>query len=102
NDSYLFTVLRYIHNNPVDAGLTTAPDQYRWSSYNEYLKSHSLVDVDFILGAMSRDQFVHFHQQRDNNNFLDIKEDSFRMTDAEAKVILHEVSGAESTTAFPA
>jgi putative transposase len=33
---YLFTVLRYIHRNPVAAGISKGPDDYRWSSHHAY------------------------------------------------------------------
>ena len=33
-DAYLLQVSRYIHRNPLDAGLVTRIDQYRWSSYS--------------------------------------------------------------------
>lgn len=36
-DSYLLQVSRYIHRNPVEAGLTPQPETYRWSSYRSYL-----------------------------------------------------------------
>lgn len=36
-DEYLLAVLRYIHLNPVRAGLVSHPDQYRWSSHRVYL-----------------------------------------------------------------
>jgi len=100
DDSYFLTVLRYIHNNPVKAGLSKCADKYRWSSYNEYVKSNNLVDVEFVLGIMNRDEFINFHKQEDDKNILDIREDHFRMTDAEAKIIIKEVSGAESITEF--
>jgi 3-dehydroquinate dehydratase len=99
-DSYLLTVLRYIHNNPVKAGLSQSADKYQWSSYNKYLKYNNLVDVEFVFGMMDRDQFVNFHNQQDDENVLDIRDSSFKMTDAEAKLIIKEVSGAENTTDF--
>lgn len=37
-DTYLLTVLRYIHQNPVKAGLTKTSQEYNWSSYNDYIK----------------------------------------------------------------
>jgi REP element-mobilizing transposase RayT len=36
-DSYLTRVARYVHLNPVTAGLAAAPEAYRWSSYSAYL-----------------------------------------------------------------
>jgi len=100
DDSYLLIVLRYIHNNPIKAGLSKSASNYRWSSYNEYLEPNNLVDVELIFKMLDRNQFVNFHNQRDNENVLDIRDSSFRMTDAEAKLIIKEVSGAESTTEF--
>lgn len=36
-DEYVLAVLRYIHLNPVRAGLAQAPELYRWSSHRVYL-----------------------------------------------------------------
>lgn len=36
-DNYLLAVLRYIHLNPVEAGLTKDPAAYLWSSHRVYL-----------------------------------------------------------------
>lgn len=36
---YFITLLRYIHQNPVEAEMVTAPEQYRWSSWHEYTSS---------------------------------------------------------------
>ena len=38
---YFITLLRYIHQNPVEAEMVTAPGQYRWSSWHEYSASTS-------------------------------------------------------------
>ena len=35
NDLYLMSVVRYIHNNPVKAGISSV-DRYRWSSWYAY------------------------------------------------------------------
>jgi len=37
SDQYLFALIRYIHLNPVRAGLTSDPAGYRWSSHRAYL-----------------------------------------------------------------
>ena len=36
-ESYLDRLTRYIHRNPVRAGLASHPGDYRWSSYREYV-----------------------------------------------------------------
>lgn len=37
-DEYLAAVVRYIHLNPVEAGLVKEPQAYRWSSHRAYLR----------------------------------------------------------------
>lgn len=37
SDSYMLTLSRYIHLNPVAAGMVQRPENYKWSSYNAYL-----------------------------------------------------------------
>lgn len=36
DESYFFTLIRYIHQNPVAAGLSADVDSYPWSSWQEY------------------------------------------------------------------
>jgi putative transposase len=38
NENKLLEKLNYMHNNPVKAGLTLSPADYRWSSYREYFE----------------------------------------------------------------
>jgi putative transposase len=38
-DEYLSAVVRYIHLNPVEAGIVKTPEDYRWSSHWEYLRA---------------------------------------------------------------
>ncbi len=40
-DPYLLELSRYIHLNPVRAGMVKKPEAYRWSSYPSYLSSGS-------------------------------------------------------------
>ena len=54
DDKYLFTVLRYIHWNPIRAGLVNSVTDYKWSSDSYYRKGKTgLVNVDFILDCIS-------------------------------------------------
>jgi putative transposase len=39
-DAYLLRLSRYIHLNPVTAKLSQFADQYRWSSYNGFIKGN--------------------------------------------------------------
>jgi hypothetical protein len=40
-DSYLMELIRYLHLNPVRAGMCKEPGGYRWSSHGEYLRGLS-------------------------------------------------------------
>jgi hypothetical protein len=53
-DEYLLNLVRYIHLNPVRAGLVKRPSQYKWSSHNEYLRvGRGIVDTDRVLSFFS-------------------------------------------------
>ena len=53
-DSYLLSLVRYIHNNPVRAGLAKDAGAYAWSSHGDYLKGiKCLVDTDKVLRLFS-------------------------------------------------
>jgi len=55
-DSYLLILSRYIHLNPLKAGVVKEPVEYIWSSYNYYIKNTKLpsfLNVDFILKILS-------------------------------------------------
>ena len=53
NDTYQLTVLRYIHQNSVKAGLSKNVHDYRWSSYNEYTEKPVITNTDFVLSIYS-------------------------------------------------
>ena len=56
-DAYLLTLLRYIHLNPVRAGLVTDPSAYPWSSHHEYLGRRRVpwVCTQFALAMLAND-----------------------------------------------
>jgi len=56
SNEYFLTVLRYIHQNPVKAGIAKNSEDYLWSSYNEYTGYPRIVDTDFPLGLFSEDK----------------------------------------------
>ena len=50
SDSYFTTVLKYIHQNPLKAGLCGSIGEYKWSSYKEYVQKNVIVDYEPALG----------------------------------------------------
>ena len=54
DESYLFAVLRYVHQNPVRAGICTKVSDYSWSSDRAYrTNKNDLVDIELILNTLS-------------------------------------------------
>ncbi len=54
DEGYAFAVLRYIHWNPVKAGITTVPEKYPWSSDICYRKNQSReIDIDLLLNTIN-------------------------------------------------
>ncbi|MBI5465523.1 transposase [Candidatus Gottesmanbacteria bacterium] len=55
-EPYLLEVSRYIHLNPVRAGLVTKPEDYSWSSYRTYLgkEKNPLIDTQLVLQLFSQ------------------------------------------------
>jgi putative transposase len=46
NDEYLLDCVKYIHLNPVKAGLVTSPREWEYSSYRTYLSRNTKTIVD--------------------------------------------------------
>lgn len=93
-DQYLLSAIRYIHNNPVKAEIVLKAENYKWSSYRDYLNGgNSLVDSnekEMIMNMFggSMEQFQRFHLKDDMLEFLEIKEDLEREREIKAKKIL--------------
>lgn len=55
HDEYLLHLSRYIHLNPVLAGIVNRAEDYNWSSYSEYINNTSskICEKDLILSFFS-------------------------------------------------
>ncbi len=56
-DEYATELSRYIHLNPVRAGIVARPEEYLWSSYRNYIgqaKTPEWLKTDFILGYFGK------------------------------------------------
>lgn len=86
-DSYLLEASKYIHNNPVKAGMVKYAKDYQWSSFNIYSgkekDSLKLIDKTKILGIISSNpivstkQYVEYVNKEEDKeiHMLDIEED---------------------------
>ena len=100
DDSYFLTVVRYIHQNPLKAGVCKSIDGYNFSSYNEYVKKADLVDTDFCLGIIDKEQFVEFNNEYNEDVCLEIEKENFRLTDDEAREIIFKISKCRTINQF--
>ena len=101
DDGYFLTVLRYIHQNPVKAGLCKKAEKYEHSSMGEYLSHSELVDTEFVFSMITRDQFIDFHNEENDDVCLEMEE-HFRLTDEEALQIIRKITRCKNTTEFQA
>ncbi len=56
-DHYALVLSAYIHLNPIRNGISTALEDYKWSSFNSYIgktKSFDWLDTDFILSYFNK------------------------------------------------
>ncbi len=101
SDERLIAVVRYIHQNPIKAGLVKSPCDWKWSSSQEYYDNHTnpplLLDVELILSIFSEDRikFKEYNESLNEDQFLDDKVKT-RLTDEEARPLIKEaISGYE-------
>lgn len=86
SDEYLLAAVRYVHNNPVKAGIVKSGGQFKWSSFNTYtgkdMSPKEIVDKDDVLEMFSSDRsqavkmFVDYSRECDNDFFMDIEDNN--------------------------
>ena len=76
DDLYYLSLIRYIHQNPVKAGIVKNMEEYRWSSYNDYINlSDKLTNIEFALDMLSENKinaleaFKELHESDEENDF---------------------------------
>ena len=99
DDKYFLAALRYIHQNPIKAGMVKKLENYKWSSYGEYISQRDiLTEVEYVLNILNSDRnkaiktFKKYMEEENKDKCLDneIKERK-RVTDEEAKRLIKEL-----------
>ncbi|MFC0272261.1 transposase [Metabacillus herbersteinensis] len=101
---YLLTVIRYIHQNPVKAGITKRAHEWRWSSclgyYGKINHPINMLDYNFIMGmfsddiAIAREKFKEFNERNNNDTCLDDRyNERKRLSDEEARKEIKKILG---------
>lgn len=85
SNEYFLTVLRYIHQNPIKAGLCKNVKEYKYSSYQEYIYAGKIVDKEFVYGIIEESQFEKFHEVEESQACMDVRTSyKMRITDEQA------------------
>lgn len=100
SDRYLLTVFRYIHQNPMKAGLEDFPGKFKWSSYYAYLHCHSkLVDTAFMKSYFSDTaSLLHFLSEKNSDYCMEYTPIS--KSDSDAITLIKSVTNCESLSAI--
>jgi hypothetical protein len=67
-DKYLLQLVRYIHRNPLRAGIVAEVSAYEWSSHRGYLSKSKRWDwlyKDFVLSMLTEDRRQRFRLYRE-------------------------------------
>ena len=101
DDAYFLTVLRYIHQNPVKAGICSKVEHYPHSSFCEYLYDGTWVDTEFALGMVERADFTKFNNEPNSDACLEIGVAVRRaITDTQVQYMIQKVSHCRSISEF--
>ncbi len=89
DERYFLTVLRYILQNPVKAGICPEPGDYRWSSYMEFFQPDSWIDNEFAVSMVDRTELISFICMKNEDLCMDIDE-NIKLSKKEAERIIRE------------
>ena len=103
SDRYLLGVIRYIHQNPLKAGLCKDISEYEYSSFREYLRGESrLLDIAFVYSIVDKEAFIKLNNEKHDERCLDVESSANRLNDADAQEIIQSVSKCKNATEFQA
>ncbi|ARK32383.1 Transposase IS200 like protein [Halalkalibacter krulwichiae] len=77
--AYFLSVLKYIHQNPLKAGLAQSVFHSPWTSMEEYIQRANLVDIDFPLSQFAAEKkqalhlFKNYMRHLSDDDVLDVE-----------------------------
>ena len=71
NESYLLTVTRYIHHNPLKAKLCSKLSEYKYSSYHDYIFNNGISDTAFLTRMIGMENFIEYHNDNCDDNCME-------------------------------
>ena len=102
DDVYFLTVLRYIIQNPMKAGLEKEPGHYPWSSYKAYARGNAnLTDIELATSmAGGRENLILFLQMQNDDQALEMDDGRDEMDEDSAAREFWEISSCHSPAEF--
>ncbi len=100
DDAYLLTVIRYIHQNPVRAGMVQRPADWPWSSCSGYYGKNifppGLLDSELVLGMFSTSlptavEWFQAYNEAENDDLCLDDFDKVRYADKQAREEIERV-----------
>ncbi len=100
NDAYFLTVLRYIFQNPIKAGIVMKIENYPWTNYLHYIKKTHWTDTDYALGIFGSDRteavrkFIDYVNEENDDMCLELRE--YRtLNDSDAIKLIKDICKVE-------
>ena len=98
---YFLTVLRYIHQNPIKAGIVIKISEYKYSSYHEYEQNDKgYTDKTFVLNLIEHNALMEYLNEKNEDKCLDVDDLIFRLSDADAMKEIKKCQGATMQQSF--
>ena len=101
-EQYFMTVLRYILQNPMKAGLESRPGSYRWSSYLAYEKGKGAVtDTQYAVDLFGgREPLMEYLVRSNDDSVMDEEDFDRRLREEQAREKILQITGCASASAF--
>ncbi|EKN68603.1 transposase [Schinkia azotoformans] len=95
-NDYFMRVIRYIHQNPLKAGIASDVFENKWTSIHEFFSTGDMIDTEPVLKQFSKEKtdtvqkFKDFMEETNEDEFLD-DFDIVKKTDSEVINILNQM-----------
>ncbi len=102
DDSYFMSVIRYVIQNPMKAGLEAKPGSYPWNSYRAYTgEDDGLTDTAAMKELFgSEEMLISYLCAENTERGMEIPDKNPGVTDTRAREIILSVTGKEPGKAF--
>lgn len=100
DERYLISLIRYIHQNPIKAGMSKKIEEYKWSSDVFYRTNNNMfIEIDTILDMLSSERkeaiskyrdYMQQEEQTDYDNVKVVGEEAYQIMCSTKKKVEHK------------